>query len=59
LRFVVVGPAVEDISAVSGAVGLNYEIVHQGTLAPTDSFGYRDQERGFPVDSKTMFSYVP
>lgn len=55
-RFVAVRPVIEEILAVSGAVGLSYGVIHEGELAHVESFGYRDRDRGLPVDSKTMFS---
>ena len=49
-----VRPAIEEILATSGAVGLSYGIIHHGQVVHTEDFGYRDLKNRLPFNSKTM-----
>ena len=48
-------PVIEKIPPLSGSVGLSYEVLHEGKIVHTESFGFRDHDKTFPVDEETIF----
>ena len=55
-RFVSIRPAIEEIPAISGAVGLTYGVVHEGKLLHAESFSYPGKDAQLTLNTQTMFS---
>lgn len=53
-RLIAARPAIQQILAAAGTVGLSYGVVHGGEVVHVDNFGFRDYEQKLPINEETM-----